>query len=586
MPVPSALSVKARVAAAIAVAVVALYVQTFFFPFVYFDDDVYVFQNPVVTSGLTWPGVLWAFTSGYAANWHPLTWLSHMLDVQLFGMAAGAHHAVSVAFHALNCALLFLLLHRMTGATGRSACLALLFAVHPVNVESVAWIAERKNVLSTFFLFVTLIAYVRYVERPGFARYGTVFAGLVCGLMAKPMLVTLPFAMMLLDYWPLNRYAGCTPMHALRRAGRLAYEKTPLFLLSLIASIVTYVVQQQGQAMEAMAGLTLRARLANAILAYVGYLKHLVWPVHLSAIYPFPSEPAGSFAIAAALLLLGVFSAVSLVLIRRAPYLFVGWFWFVGTLIPTIGIVQVGYQSMADRYLYVPAIGIFLIVAWGAEAIRRRLRINRRAARIAAASIFSVLAVLCWRETAVWRGTVPLFEHAIAVTGVNAEAHNHLGYYYLTQNEPAKAVPHFEAAHRERPNLSATYSNWGAALRMQGDVPGAIQKYHEALRLNPDDPTALGNLGVALLQLGRVDEARERLEEAVRLNPNSANTHTYLGIALIAQGDTGEAIRHLRRAVALDPGHTQARAALDALQPEAYHDAGQKRSRHGRDHSE
>ncbi len=544
---------------------VALYARTATFPFVYFDDDMYVFQNPIVSSGLTGAGVVWAFTTGHLANWHPLTWLSHMIDAQCFGMWAGGHHAVNVLIHGANTAVLFLVLRALTGATLRSAFVALLFAVHPVNVESVAWISERKNVLSTFFLLATLMAYQRYVERPGFLRYLVVFVVFLLGLMTKPMLVTLPFILFLLDYWPLNRIAGCTPMQALRRFGRLAYEKSPLFALTIVSSMVTYAAQHRGEAMMAMGDLPIDARLANAVLAYGAYLRHLLWPAGLAAIYPHSGE---SYSLVAACLAFGMLAAISftaIALIRRAPYLFVGWFWFAGTLVPVIGFVQIGYQSMADRYLYVPAIGAFIAVVWGIAAICECCPLRRRIALWTGAACIAVLAAVCWRQVAYWRGTVPLFERAIAVTEANAEAHNHLAYYYLTQNEPEKAIPHCEAAQEDRPDLAATYTNWGAALRMMGDPKGAIAKYEEALRLKAGDAVIHTNLGIALLQLGRNDDARRHLEEAVRIDPRSAAAHAYLGAALAAMGMPGDAKAHFERALEIEPEYELARSALDAL---------------------
>jgi len=553
------------VAIGIALAALALYARTFFFPFVYFDDDLYVFQNAVVSAGLSWKGAVWAFVSGYAANWHPLTWLSHMIDVQAFGMAAGGHHAINVAFHAVNSALLFLLLNRMTNAPGRSACVALLFAIHPTNVESVAWISERKNVLSTFVMLVTLIAYARYAGWPSFGRYAVVFLGMALGLMAKPMLVTLPFILLLLDYWPLNRL-GKIP--AIPRFGSLAYEKLPLFALSSASCAVTYWAQLRGQAMDATPEISFVARMATVATAYIGYLKNLVFPVHLSVIYPHPGEGFSRAAAVGAILLLCVLTTLAVAGVRRMPSAVTGWLWFVGALVPVIGFVQVGYQAMADRYLYVPAIGIFVAVVWGVSAAFERAHVRRSVAFGVTAAIVAVLVVLSWRQISFWRGTAPLFEHAIAATDSNAEAHNHLGYYYLMQDRPGAAIPHFEAAQRERPELAATYTNWGAALRMQGDAAGAVKMYAEALRLRPSDPVPLTNMGIALLQLGRAQEARMYLERAIESDPSSAAAHAYLGVALSGTGDSAAADKHLRKALELDP--EQARAILDALGLSAY----------------
>jgi tetratricopeptide (TPR) repeat protein len=383
--------------------------------------------------------------------------------------------------------------------------------------------------------------------------------------MAKPMLVTLPFVMLLLDYWPLNRFAGRTPTQALRRLAHLAYEKIPYFILTASASGVTYLVQQRGAAMEAMAELSWAAKLANAVLSYANYLGHLAFPVRLAVIYPHAGE---DFPLVPALLAFGLVCAITatvLGLVSRAPYLFVGWCWFVGTLVPVIGFVQVGYQAMADRYLYVPAIGIFIAVVWIASAGLSWIQASPSVARGIAGVLISLLFIMCWRQATFWRGTVPLFERAIAVTDANAEAHDHLGYYYLTRNQPDKAIPHFEAAQYDRPNLAATYTNWGAALRMMGDPEGAVGMYERALQLHPSDPIVRTNLGIALLHLGRNQEARKELEIAVDHNPRSAMAHAYLGAALMGLGERDAALDHLREALELDPDHEFARSALDAM---------------------
>ncbi len=557
------------IASGLALLAAVLYARTVYFPFVYFDDDAYVFNNPYVVSGLTWRGLAWAFTTGHAANWHPLTWISHMADSQVFGLAAGGHHAVNVALHALNSALLFHVLRRMTGAAGRSAFAAALFAVHPLNVESVAWVAERKNVLSMALLLASLLAYLRYVERPGTKRYTLTAFCFALGLLAKPMLVSLPFVLLLLDYWPLRRYDGTRQVGPLlKRSRTLVVEKVPLFMLSLISAIVTYLVQRHGEAMEALAGLSFYTRLANAASAYARYMGKLFWPASLSIIYPYNEDgPVSGFVLFILLLLVLLTMAVVLYR-RRLPYTVVGWFWFLGTLVPVIGLVQVGYQSMADRYMYVPAVGIFIAASWGGYDLLSRRTRTGICAGLACVTVLLLFSV-SWRQERVWSGTVPLFEHAIAVTSNNAAAHNHLGYYYLTENEPARAIVQFKAAHRIDPTLPATYTNWGAALRMQGDPEGAIAQYEEALRLNPDQAVPHANMGVALLHLGRIDEALDQLREAVRLDPSLANAHAYLGIALAIKGHVGEALDHLDQALTLDPNHAQARAALQALKDPA-----------------
>ena len=371
------------------------------FGFVNFDDPDYVYRNLQVAQGLTWSGVQWAFTTGHASNWHPLTWISHMLDVQVFGLHPGAHHVINLLLHLANTLLLFGVLQRSTGATGRSALVAALFAVHPLHVESVVWIAERKDVLSTLFFMLTLWAYVSYTHSPALRRYLAVFVLLALGLMAKPMLVTLPFVLLLLDLWPLKRVGVDAWDRA--TATRLVVEKIPLFALVAISSIVTFLVQREGGAVINLEGISLALRLSNALLSYIAYIGNMVWPSGLAILYPYPgSIPMWKSAAALALLLAA--SAAAIMAVRRRPYVTVGWFWYVGTLVPVIGIVQVGTQAMADRYTYIPLIGLFLLIAWGGYDLPGRESSRRVPLAAVCVMMVATLGVATWNQSRYWAG--------------------------------------------------------------------------------------------------------------------------------------------------------------------------------------
>jgi Flp pilus assembly protein TadD len=483
--------------------------------FVNFDDDLYLYENPIVRQGLTAEGFAWAFTTFWTGNWFPLTWLSHMLDCELFGMNAGAHHVVGVLLHALSAALLYLILRGMTGAAGKSAVVAALFALHPLRVESVAWASERKDVLSAFFFLLTIAAYRRWVERPGGARYASVVASLALGLLAKAMLVTVPFVLLLLDYWPLRRMSGANAV-PLRR---LLREKVPLFALAAASSVVTFVAQRSQGATYLGETLPWGDRVANALVTYAAYLRSLAWPSGLAVFYPYRGDVSPGQWLGA-LLLLGGLTALAVRASRRERALAVGWFWYLGTLVPVIGLVQVGGQSMADRYTYVPSIGVFLMVAWGLDAIPAASR--RRRALLAGLAGAAVLAcaVATWRQVGRWRDPATLYGHALRVTRENYLAHNNLGVVLLAQGRVADAVAHHE----------------------------------EAIRIEPRYTAARANLGLALASLGRADEAVAQLREALRLAPGNAAVHANLATALMLRGDHEEAIAHCVEACRIAPG--------------------------------
>lgn len=607
------------IGAALIAAVVAVYAQVYRHDFIDFDDPAYVSENLHVSRGLRLEGVIWAFTTGHAANWHPLTWLSHMADCTLFGLRPGAHHLVNVLFHAANALLLFAFFYSLTGAAWRSAFVAGLFALHPLHVESVAWLAERKDVLSTFLGLLALWAYARHAQNPATGRYLTALALFGLSLMAKPMLVTLPFVLLLLDYWPLRRFpvpaeaAGgkarrqrAAPARALLAAAfPLVREKIPFFALSAISSVVTYAVQKAGGAVKVGAAMPSGAKIPNALHSYVAYLAKTIWPDGLSAFYPYPAEPYPAWetlAAAAALI------AASIWVVRRGarfPYLPVGWFWYLGTLVPVIGIVQVGGQAMADRYTYVPLTGIFVIAAWGLADWAGGRRALRTVAAATGAGALIAGAVLTYRQVGFWRDTMRLFTHALELDGSNYVAHQNLGTAWAKRGDYRKAVEHFAQALRLRPTDPTILVDYGLASYRLGNIDDAIALYSKALTANPDHPYALRNLALALYDRGRYEEAVTYLERARRrtpdnplllyvlgnslartgrapealaayrqaldLLPNYAEAHAGIGAVLAAQGQAEEAIRSLERAIELKPNY-----------PEAYNNLGVALYRLGR----
>jgi tetratricopeptide (TPR) repeat protein len=505
-------------AAGLLAAVAALYAPALGFEFLAYDDTVYVSRNPHLAAGWTAEGVRWAFTNAHAGNWHPLTWLSHLLDVAWFGLEPAGHHATNVALHALNAGLVFGVLHALTGQRGRSFAVAALFALHPLQLESVAWVAERKNLLSTSFGLLALLAYAGYARRGGAARMLAVAAWLAASLMAKAMLVTLPFLLLLLDVWPLRRAAG---------ARRRVLEKLPLFALSAVVSAIVYVSQSSAGAMEPAAHLPLLWRIAWLPIAYVGYLAHALWPVGLAVLYPHPliaegaTLPGARVALALALLL-GL-SALAVWRHRRGqPAAWIGWLWFLGTLVPVSGIVQVGWQGLADRYAYVPLIGLLVAGVWSAaDALERALPPARRvpAAALASALVCALLALAARAQLGYWERSHTLFERAIAVTGPNPVMHNELGVLLAGERSFGPARAHFEKAIGLAPRWGAPYLNLGSLLRTLGLPAQALPHLERAVALAPDGIPARVALANVLLDLGRRDEARSQLEQALALDP-------------------------------------------------------------------
>ena len=541
------------ICAGLALAVLAVFIQATTFDFINLDDADYVSGNPHVRGGPTIRNVLWAFGTFRNGNWHPLTWLSHMVDCRLFGVRPGPHHLTNVLLHAANGVLLYVFLRRATAETWPSAFASALFALHPLHVESVAWVSERKDVLSTMFWMLVLCAWTVYAEAPRPSRYAAALLLFAVGLTCKPMLVTLPFVLLLVDFWPLRR----------RPSLGLAAEKLPFLLLSAVSCVITYRAQISGGAVVGTDVIPLGVRIANASLSPVRYAARMVWPSGLAAFYPIGRVPWWQAGGAALLLALGTVTALGQR--RRRPFVPVGWFWFLGTLVPVIGLVQVGSQSLADRYTYVPLIGLFLIVAWGSAELAGRMRPRGVPVALPAASacgVLLVLAILSWRQAALWKSSAALFSHAVAVTENNWLAHANLASALALQGRTDEAVAHYEEALRINPGHARSHNNLGFILAARGRLDDAIVQYTEALRNHPDYALAHDNLGVALAKQGRIAEAIAHFREALRGLPDDAAAHYDLANALLQAGSLDDAIAEYSEALRLDPASAPARNNL------------------------
>ncbi|MHB8069150.1 MAG: tetratricopeptide repeat protein [Desulfobaccales bacterium] len=508
----------------LAVACLAVYSQVRHHDFITFDDDMYVTENPMVRAGLTWPGVKWAFTAFHSSNWHPLTWLSHMLDCQIFGLHPGGHHLTNVALHLANAILLFLFLARATGAVWPSSLVAALFALHPLHVESVAWVAERKDVLSTFFWLATMWAYAAYVAAPSLRRYLVVVLALALGLMAKPMLVTLPFVLLLLDYWPLGRAPGGPgtapgvagsgepqPPAAGRVYWRLLKEKIPLFALAALSCLVTMAAQKGSGAVMPMAIRGLGPRIANSLVAYVQYGVKMFWPYPLTFFYPLAPVPWWEAAGAGLLLL--VLTLFLLYGSRRHPYLAVGWLWYLGTLVPVIGLVQVGGQAMADRYTYIPFIGLFIILAWGISEATAEWRHRKIVLSSSAAALLLACLLSSWGQTGYWRNSQTLFTHAIDLNPDNYMAYHHLGMDLVNRGKLDQAIAMYQKTLALAPAYPSAYNNLAIAYARQGKFKEAVPLFKEAIRLTPGNVSFYRNLALAYSQQGQKSAAEAVMEQ-------------------------------------------------------------------------
>ncbi len=525
--------------------------------FVRYDDDWHITGNPHVANGLTSEGIGWAFSAGLtthsprAPHWQPLTFLSHMLDTQLYGLNPAGHHTTNLLLHIANVLLLFFILHWLTGSVWRSGFVAALFAIHPLHVESVAWVSERKDVLSGLFWMLTLAAYVSYAKQPSRKRFSLVVLLFALGLMAKPMLVTLPLVLLMMDSWPLGRFQTSSRK-------QLLLEKIPLFILSAASSAVTLLGQHSIAAVPPMEQLPLWTRLAHVPIAYLRYIGKLFWPVNLAAFYPYPSTGPTLWHVAVALAILVGFSFFTLRARRRFPYLAVGWFWYLLTLVPVIGLVQVGYQAIADRYTYLPLIGLFLLLTWGIADLSSRWRYRKSALAGAAFLILVILASQTWAQVGYWKESVHLFEHSGEAVPDNYFAHSQLCIVLTERGDLAQAGPHCLEAVRLRPNWSEAHNGLGSFLQREGKLDEAIAQYRQALRLKPDDIQANNNVGYALIQQGAPEEAVGPLSHALKLDPDFPEAHNNLGIALGMRGDYAQAADHYRRAIQLKPRFTNA----------------------------
>ena len=551
------------ISAGLAALVVFVFSPVRHFEFVSFDDPWFVSRNTNVLAGLTWHGVAWAFTAGSEFYWHPLTWLSHMLDVQLFGLDAGWHHVTSAVIHGANTLLLFWLLRRMTGATWRSACVAALFAVHPLHVESVAWIAERKDVLSTLFLLLTIWAYVWYAHQPAVRRYLLVMLLFALGLMAKPMLVSLPVVLLVLDLWPLERMrlGQSTQKTRVKGAdarrlpvGRLVLEKLPLLALAIASTIVTFLVQRSAGAVAPLDALPLQYRLTNAVVSYVAYIGMTLWPSGLAVFYPYPPGMPAWWKVAGAALACVVISIGAWRTVRRHPYVAAGWLWYLITLLPVIGIVQAGDQVMADRFTYVPFVGLAIVVVWGIPRLVERWSMSRVALPAAAGAAILACAIVARGQVWFWQDSATLWGRALEVTSGNHRAHAGVGALLADAGKYDEAAVHYQEAVRLAPSAANYRSLLGDVYSKQGKQSEAFAEYSAAARLDPGSATAQVNLGTILARQGRAKEAVAHFTEAVRLEPNDAMAHVGLGVSLIAMGQVDAGIAEYNTALRIDPG--------------------------------
>lgn len=552
-------------------AVFACYAQVVGFDFICYDDPDYVTANPTVIAGLTWPGIKWAFAQSHAANWHPVTWVSHMLDCQFFGLSATGPHLINVALHLCNTSLLFLLLHRFTGAVWRSAVVAALFGLHPMHVESVAWVSERKDVLSTFFFLLTLWAYSRSTddglranrvprdeEQAVSAKcswnrfYWLSLVFFAFGLMSKPMLVTLPFVLLLLDYWPLGRLRGARNELLGAQTRRALIEKVPFFFLSLLSCVVTVAVQRAGGAVAPLEKLGIGARLLNAVISYANYVLKLIWPTHLAVVYPYFGH-SNLIRVAVCTLGLATVTVATFKQRKGRPYMLVGWLWYLGTLVPVIGLIQVGNQPMADRYTYIPSIGLLLMLVWGVAEFSFSRPALRWSVVGGSVAVLLACALLSSSQIATWQNSATLFQHALKISPRNPIAYNNLGLYYANSHELAQATTCYRAALEINPGYQHAWNNLGCVCIDLKQYDQAVTNCEMALRLDSSFADAHNNLGTALIHLGRTGEGINQYGEALRFRPGYAEAHYNLANALAGQGDIAGAANHFAAALDLNP---------------------------------
>ncbi len=534
--------------------------RTIGYDFVNYDDHVYVYQNPIVSAGLTLHGIVWAFAHTHARNWHPLTTFSHMLDCQIFDLKPGGHHFTNVLLHTLAVLLLFFALRKMTGTVWRSAFVAAVFAIHPLHVESVAWVAERKDVLSAVFFMLTLAAYASYVRQPSLGRYLMVSVFFACGLMSKSMLVSVPVVLLLLDYWPLKRSQRSEVRGQRSEIRRLIIEKIPLFALSILCSVVTFLIQERSAG--SLEQLPLGWRIENAIVSAVTYIWQMFWPTRLAVFYPHPEDRLAIWQVALALGLLIAITALAFIYRKTRPYLLVGWLWYVIMLLPVIGIVQVGLQGHADRYTYLPHIGLYVVLTWLIADVFSLVRYRRAVLAAAGVTVLVALSACAWNQTSSWRNSEALWTRALAVTTDNETAHTNFGMLLLNNGQVDEAISHFQTALQivsksGEAHYSLTraiiYCDLANALVRTGRIEEAITDLEKAVELQPNYADAHYNLGGVLLQKGEIDQAIAQWRTTLSINPNDGEAHTALGNALLQKGQWREAIAHYQAALEIEP---------------------------------
>jgi tetratricopeptide (TPR) repeat protein len=552
-------------------ATAAVYLQVWNHEFVGYDDDDYVSENARVQNGLTLDNVIWAFKTTHTGYWHPLTWLSHLLDVELFDMQSGRHHMTSVFFHILNSLLLFVVFRKMTGKMWQSGFVAFIFAVHPLHVESVAWVSERKDVLSMFFWMLALWSYVHYAEHPQIKRYLPVMGFFVMGLMAKPMVVTLPFVLLLLDYWPLKRIQfnllkKDETISAWRPSpGFLILEKTPLFIFVLASCFITYFAQKKSGALASSAIHPFYVRVGNAFISYLEYIQKMIWPDNLAVLYPHPGTISEWHFIAALILLISI-SYLAIRYLKQLPWLGVGWFWYLGTLVPVIGIVQVGVQALADRYTYIPLTGLFIIFAWGVTQLMAGWRYRTIAISAMCAALFPILMITAWTQVSYWQNSRTLFKHTLNVTSNNYVIHNNLGYELTVMGRVDDALKHYKEAIRINPDFEIAYINLGKALLLKGKVNESIRYYQALLKIKPAYAAVHHNLGLVLLREGDIDNAIFHFQEALHINNEYAEVYNSLAAAMLSKGEINKAINFFRQALRIRPGFYEAQKNLSKVE--------------------
>lgn len=536
-----------------------IYFQVSGFEFVTYDDESYITKNPYIKAGFTRESIVWAFTSGYAANWHPLTWLSHMLDIELYGLNPMGHHWTNLQIHIVNSILLFLFLQWISGAIWRSALVAALFAVHPLHVESVAWVAERKDVLCAFFWILSMWAYVGYVRLPNKTRYLLLLILFTLGLMSKPMIVTLPFTLLLLDFWPLYRFQSIIKerkINFFQALLALVKEKIPLFLLSTVSSFITFWVQHHAGVVASMTSLPLESRAANAIVSYTSYIWKMIWPLNLAVLYPLQQWHPGKVIMTG--LLLSILTILAVWARRRWPYFFVGWLWYLGTMVPVIGLVQVGVQRMADRYTYIPFIGLFIVVAWGMADISSKWSRRKNIQSLFAGVVLIFFVIVAWLQAGTWKNGITLFSHTVKITHNNSIAYCGLGQALDRHGKYDEAVRYYLKALQINPNYANAHYELGVTLEEQGHSTEALKQYSEALRIKPNYAKVHNNIGVILSNQGKSKEAINHYQKAIQIRPNYAIAYYNLGIISTKHGRVMEAIPNYQKALQFNFNMTQA----------------------------